>query len=54
VQFAEGGVEGPLIGGELTETIQGQIDAFADADAGGARQQEGIGRQVVGAAQLLL
>ena len=54
VQFAKGDVEGPLIGGELAETIQGQIDAFADADAGGASQQEGMGRQVVGAAQLLL
>jgi hypothetical protein len=43
-------VEGPLIGGELAETIQGQIDAFADADAGGAGQQEGMGGQVVGAA----
>jgi hypothetical protein len=30
------------------------MDAFADADAGGARQQEGIGGQVVGAAQFLL
>jgi hypothetical protein len=54
VQFAEGDVEGPLIGGELAETIQGQMDAFADADAGGAGQQEGIGGQVVGAAEFLL
>ena len=45
---------GPLIGSELRETIQGEIDAFADADAGGAGQQEGIGGQVVGAAQFLL
>jgi len=43
-------VERPLIRTELSETIQpGQLDAFADADAGGARQQEGIGGQVVGA-----
>ena len=54
MQFAEGAVEGPLIGSELRETIQGEIDAFADADAGGAGQQEGIGGQVVGAAQFLL
>ena len=54
VQFADGDVEGPLIGSELRETIQGEIDAFADADAGGAGQQEGIGGQVVGAAQFLL
>ena len=42
VQFAEGDVEGPLIRTELPETIQGQIDAFADADAGSAGEQEGI------------
>ena len=50
VQFAEGDVEGPLIRTELSESIQGQIDAFADADAGGAGQQEGMGGQVVSAA----
>ena len=50
MQFAEGDVEGPLIRTELSETIPGQIDAFADADAGGAGQQEGMGGQVVGAA----
>ena len=50
MQFAEGDVERPLIRTELPETIQGQTDAFAYADAGGARQQEGMGRQVVSAA----
>jgi hypothetical protein len=50
VQFAEGDVEGPLIRTELSETIQGQIDAFAPMRMPVARQQEGIGGQVVSAA----
>jgi len=43
-----------LVRSELPQTIQGQIDAFADSDSSGASQQEGIGRQVVGSAQFLL
>jgi hypothetical protein len=54
VQFAERDMEGPLVGTDLMQTIELQIDAFAAADAGKASEQEGVGKQIVGAAQLPL
>ena len=54
MQFAERDMQRPLVRADLAQTVQRQIDAFADADSGGAREQERIGRQVVGAAQFLL
>src|SRR5437870_686036 len=44
----------PLIRPELPQTVQRQIDALADADTGEAGEQQRMGRQVVGPAQLLL
>jgi len=49
MQFAERNLQGPLFGSLLPHAVGCQIDAFADADAGGAGEQEGIGQQIVGA-----
>jgi hypothetical protein len=46
-------VQGPLVGTELPQAIQRQIDALADADSSGAGEQERIGREIVGAAQFV-
>jgi len=54
VEFTEGNVECPLVGSQLSQAVQRQIDAFADADSGSPDEQEGIGVEIVGAAQLLL
>src|ERR1039458_3187993 len=43
----------PLIRPDLTQTVQREIDGLADADSSGASEQERIGRQVIGAAQLV-
>ena len=40
MQFAEGNVERPPIWFELPQTVQSQIDAFPDADAGEAGEEE--------------
>ena len=44
----------PLFRSELTQTVEWQVDTFSDADSGKASQQEGIGIQVVFAAQFVL
>ena len=54
MQLAERDMQRPLIGPQLPQTVQRQIDALADADPGGASEQQRIGRQVVEAAELLL
>ena len=54
VQFAYGDMQRPLVHTDLPQTVQREIDALADADSGGASEQQCIGRQVVGAAQFLL
>ena len=54
VKLAEGNMQCPLFGSDVTQTVEWQVDAFSDADSGDARQQERIGIQVVGAAQFLL
>ncbi|MCP5115530.1 MAG: hypothetical protein GY953_32285 [bacterium] len=43
-----------MIGSELAQTVRRQIDAFADANAGGAGERERLGRPVVSAAEFLL
>jgi hypothetical protein len=43
-----------LFGSEVPLTIEWQVDAFSNADAGDASQQERIGIEVVCAAQFLL
>ena len=54
VQFAEGDMQRPLVGTDLPQAVQGQIDTFADADSSGAREQPRQGRQIAGATQFLL
>ena len=39
VQLAKGDEERPLLGSKLPQTVRRQVDAFADADAGEAREQ---------------
>jgi len=51
VQLAQGHVQSPLIAAQVAETIGRQIDGFADAHPGQARQQRGVRKQIVAAAQ---
>jgi len=53
MQFAEGNVQCPLVRPELSQTVQREIDTFADADSSGASKQKCVGRQVIGTAQLV-
>src|ERR1700730_16798349 len=53
-EFAEGHVNGPLIGAGGAQAVEGQIGTFTDAHAGVANQQKGIATQIVAAAEFLL
>jgi len=53
-QFAERHVNPPLIRAGGMETIEDEIDAFANAHAGVAEEQEEVGSEIVAALQLLL
>jgi isopentenyl diphosphate isomerase/L-lactate dehydrogenase-like FMN-dependent dehydrogenase len=53
-QFAEGNMDGPLVGACGAQTVVGQVDAFADTHAGGAEQEEDISAKIVATHQLLL
>ena len=54
MQFAERDMQGPLVRSEGAQAVQRQINALPDANAGGANEQERIGRQVAGTPPLLL
>jgi hypothetical protein len=54
VQLAQRDVQGPLVWAHLLQAVQRQIEAFADADSAGTREQECIGGQIIGSAQFLL
>jgi hypothetical protein len=54
VKLAEGNVQCPLFGRDVTQTIDWQVDAFSNPDSRDTSQQEGIGIQAVGTAQFLL
>ena len=54
MELAEREVQGPLVSSQLAQAIDRQIDALSNTDSGSAHQQQRLGRQVVGAAQLLL
>lgn len=54
VQLAERDMESPLIRPQLSQAVQGEVDALTDADSRGAREQEGIGVQIIGAEEFLL
>ena len=47
-------MQGPLVWAQVPQAVQGQIEAFADADSSGAGEQERIGSQIVGSSQFLL
>lgn len=47
VQLANGYMHRPLVPSDLAQTIQRQIDTFADADSRGASERQSIGGQVV-------
>src|SRR5215468_8726730 len=49
-----GTLQRPLIGAGNVETVEGEIDGFADAHAGVTEQQEEVGPQIVAAVQFLL
>jgi len=53
VEFAERDMQRPLVRPDLAETVQRQIDAFPDADSGDTSEEQRVGRQVIGAAQLV-
>ena len=53
VQLAEGDMESPLVRCDLQQAELRQMDAFADADAGGADEQERIRRQIIDSPQLV-
>jgi len=47
-------VQRPSVLSEGPETVQREINAFSNADPGGAGEQQGIRRQVIQAAEFLL
>ena len=47
-------VERPLSGSDGTQAIQGEIDAFTDADAGVTDKQEGVTGDIVTAQKFLM
>ena len=54
LELAERDLQGPLVHTDLPQTVQREIDTLADADSGGASEQQRIGGQVVSPAQFLL
>jgi len=54
LELAQGNMERPLVGAGGAEAVIGQVDTFADTQAGIAEQQEDISAQIVAAAELLL
>ena len=54
MHLSERHMQRPLFGSNVTQTVQRQVYAFPNADAGKAHQQQGIGVQVVCTAQFLL
>ena len=54
LEFAEGNMDGPLVGACGAQAVIGQVDAFADTHAGGAEQEEDISAKIVATHELLL
>ena len=54
MQLAQGNMERPLVRSDFSQAVEGQVDAFADTETGGADKQECIRSQVIGAPQLFL
>src|SRR5207237_7864631 len=54
VELAQRYMERPLSGCERAQAIEGEIDTFADADAGVADEQKSVAGDIVAAQELLL
>ena len=54
LEFAEGDMDGPLVRPRGAQAVIGEVDAFADAHAGRAEQEEDISAEIVAAHELLL
>jgi hypothetical protein len=54
MKLAQRHVQGGLLLTHLLQAMQSKIDAFADADAGGSDEAEGVCFQRVAEAELLL
>src|SRR5258707_3502488 len=54
LEFAEGNMDGPLVGACGAQAVIGQVDAFADTHAGRAEQEEDISAKIVATHELLL
>ena len=47
-------MDGPLLGAERAQTVEREIDAFADAHAGVTQKQQDITNEVIAPQQFLL
>ena len=54
VEFADRDEERPLAWSDFAQTVEREVDTFADADSGSTDKQEGIRFQIVGSVQFLL
>jgi len=54
IKFAERDLQCPLVLSQRSQTVEGEMDTFADADSRGTSEQQGIGEQVIGTAKFLL
>ena len=54
MQLAEWDMQGPLLVAHSAQTIHCQIDTLADADPGGASEQQCLSGQVIAAMEFLL
>jgi hypothetical protein len=54
VELAEGDMKCPQFFPHLPQAIQRKIDTLADADSGGADEQQSVGMQIVDVAELLI
>jgi hypothetical protein len=50
MELAEWDMERPLVSPQVTQGVSVQAEAFADPNAGGANQEEGVGEEIVGLA----
>jgi hypothetical protein len=54
MELPERDMKRPLRFTDLAQAIEGKIDSLADANSGSADEQQGVGHQVIGVAELLL
>jgi hypothetical protein len=54
MELADGNAQSPVVTFDVVQTIYGQVDEFADAEASGAQEEQRIRQQIVGGAEVLL